>query len=190
MNKWVVQDLECIPLKYKILFKDLRSAQYLDSSFVTIMLYNCQNKYLIEFYILKTFVTYGYKLGKEKVTKMKKRLYDTSRGALNNVKMHIFEARYLLTLVMCRVDYCERTYMLRKIPDVETPKEAWENLKKNLRRQHDRSQPSSPARVEHHSVKGRVHVGLHCQDQEHFRLAWFHQYKRQDQVQLCLGQGC
>ena len=61
---------------------------------------------------------------------MKKRLYDTSRGALNNVKMHISEARYLLTLVRCRVDYCEHTYMLSHIPDAETPKEAWENLKK------------------------------------------------------------
>ena len=109
---------------------------------------------------------------------MKKRLYDISRGALNNVKMHISEARYLLSLVMCRVEYYERTYMLSHVPHAETPKEAWENLKKNLRRQHDRSQPSSPERVEHHSVKGRVHVGLHCPNQEHFRLAWFHQHNR------------
>ena len=61
---------------------------------------------------------------------MKKRLYDTPRGALNNVKMHISEARYLLSLVMCRVDYYERTYMLSHVPHAETPKEAWENMKK------------------------------------------------------------
>ena len=61
---------------------------------------------------------------------MKKRLYDISRGALNNVKMHISEARYLLSLVMCRVEYYERTYMLSDVPHAEMPKEAWENLKK------------------------------------------------------------
>mgnify|MGYP006973825849 FL=1 len=48
---WVVEDLDCIPLKYKSLFTALRSTHYLHSSFGTTMLYNCQNKYLIARFI-------------------------------------------------------------------------------------------------------------------------------------------
>ena len=70
-----------------------------------------------------------------------------------------------------RVLYCLTTcvhdHMLSHIRDAKTPKETWENLKKDFLREHIRAQASTPARVEQHATKRNVRDGLHRQDQEH-----------------------
>ena len=47
----------------------------------------------------------------------------------------------------------------------------------DFRREHNRVQASTTTRVEQHTTKRHVRVGLHRQDKEHLRLAWLHQRK-------------
>ena len=53
-----------------------------------------------------------------------------------------------------------------------------DELKETFLHEHDDTEASTLARVEQHTTKGHVRVGLHRQDQEHLRLAWLHRHKR------------
>ena len=60
---------------------------------------------------------------------------------------------------------CIHDHMLGYIREAKTPKEAWENLRKDFRGRHNPKKASTPPRVEQRPTKGHVHHKLHLEGQ-------------------------